>query len=162
VSLVLDLPTVLGNINTLSGTIAGIRHAYGYADWPSRPPGLPNTGEAYHLTGLPGTDGTSIRYNTVGMDLSEYILEVPLYTLVAQGDVINRAVGWIGTYFSGYPELFRDHIFLSGALTAGGAYLEQPGTIVRSLGPAWPGYDGFVILRWVLTVHIKGQHTNAP
>lgn len=159
--LALDLPTVLGNITTLCGTITGIREAFNYDSWPQRPPGEPNKGQAYHLTGLPGTDGTSVGYNTVGMDLSEYLLDVPLYTVVANPQDLSRAAGWMTQYISGYPELFRDHIFLSGALSAGGAYLEQRGAIVRSI-PDWPGYSNFFILRWVLSVHIKGQHTNAP
>lgn len=159
--LTLDLPTILGNINTLCGTISGIRSAFNYDSWPQRPPGMPNKNEAYHLTGFPGEDGTSARYKMVGMDLSEYVLDVPLYTVIANPQDISRARLWMASYLGGYPELFRDHLFLSGALTAGGAYLDQTMAIVRSI-PDWPGYTDFYILRWVLSVHVKGQHTNAP
>lgn len=164
----LDLPTILGNTNTLCGLIPNIREAFNYDSWPQRPPGMPNARQAYHLTGLPGTDGTTIGYNIVGMDLSEYVLEVPLYTIIADPQDTGRAALWMAPYISAYPDLFRDHIYLgntatglANALVMGGAYLEQRGTIVRAI-PDWPGFNGFFILRWVLTVHVKGAHTNAP
>ena len=69
--LTLDLPTLLGNITTIAGTITGIRHAYSYDDVPQRPPGVPNANNAYHLTMLPGTDGTGVKYDAVGLDLIE-------------------------------------------------------------------------------------------
>ena len=159
--LTLDLPTLLGNITTIAGTITGIRHAYSYDDVPQRPPGVPNAGNAYHVTMLPGTDGTTVRYDAVGLDLMQYVVEVPLYTIVASEKNIDRASTWIGPYFGRYPEMFRTKMQLNGAITSGLASFEQPAHIVRRI-PDWSGYDGFYMIRWVLTCHIKGSAINSP
>jgi hypothetical protein len=158
---VLNLDQILTNTNTLAGTITGIRSAFNYSNWPTRPPGEPNKGQAYHFTGMPGTDGTGISYIQNGMDLSEYILGIPLYTVVSASANLDRAAGWIAGYVGLYPEKFRDNGKLSGAIANGIALFEQPAQIVRQI-PEYPSFNGFYILRWILTVHTKGPHTNSP
>lgn len=160
--LILDLPGLLGKVNTTAALVPGIRQAYGFGDWPDRPPGIPNKNNAYHLTGFPGQDGTSVRYGAVGIDLSEYIVEVPMYCVVAGENNIGRSAVWSAQYYGGYHETFRNYMQFTGFIPAGVALFgSQPDTVVRRI-PDWPGYDGFFIIRFVLVCTIKGAATNTP
>ena len=50
---------------------------------------------------------------------------------------------------------------LGGTITAGACSFDDEARIVRALGDDWPGYDGFYIVRHVLTIVAKGGVTNA-
>jgi len=158
-ALTLDLDTLLDNITTIAATITGIRKAYSYDAWPDAPPGMFDAEAALHLTGLPGTDGTEVRYIVRGSDLSEYEIEVPLYTVVCSGAQIKRSARWIAPYFGRYPETFRVNLHLSGAITAGRFNLTQGSRIVRTI-PNFPAYDDFFTLRHSGVIHTKGAVTN--
>lgn len=167
-TLSLDLLALCDNITTLASHVAGIRKAFNYDEWPERPPGMANAEQAYHFTGMPGTDGTSIRYNMVGMDLSEYVVTVPLYCLVVSDPSLSRSMLWAGRYPARYFEYFRDRLFLgdtatglANAVSGGGLTFDGDATLIRSI-PNYPGFENFTIWRIPLTVHSKGQHTNAP
>lgn len=166
-TLTLDIDGLTTAITTIAGNISGIRRAYNYNEWPSRPPGAPNKDNAYHLTGMPGTDGTGVQYGMIGMDLSEYIIGVPLYAIVLGLDGLtrDRSASWISPYYGRYPEMFRDHAQLTvnsvPAIASGIAQFETPAQVTRSI-PDYPGFDGFFIVRWTLMCHIKGAHTNSP
>lgn len=156
----LDLDTLLQNITTLAGTITGIRKAWNYDEWPDRPPGLPTAGTgAYHFTGFPGEGAGGVRYILRGGDVSEWEIGVPLYVVVADSAAQRRARSWAQPYYGRYPELFRDNLHLSGAITNGAATFDEAAVVVRSI-PDYPAFDGFYILRFLLTVHTKGAHTN--
>src|SRR3989304_8099011 len=121
-ALTLDLDTLLDNITTIAATITGIRKAYSYDAWPDAPPGMFDAEAALHLTGLPGTDGTEVRYIVRGSDLSESEIEGPLYTVVCSGAQIKRSARWMAPYFGRFPETFRVNLHLSGAIPPGGRY----------------------------------------
>lgn len=163
--LTLDLPGLLNVITLTARVVPGIRQAYDFDEWPSRPPGQPSKNNAYHFTGLPGTDGTSVMYGAIGIDQSVYIVQVPMYTVVCSENDFARAGAWIAQYYGGYPETFRARANGAGGMQFGGfiasgvSLLEQPAGIVRQI-PDWPGFTGFYIIRWVLTCHIKGAATN--
>jgi hypothetical protein len=157
VAFTLDLPAILGAVTTVASGITGIRTAYDYDEWPDAPPAIHNDGQAMHLTGVPGEDGTSIGYALGGPDLAIWSIRIPLYVVVSNGAARGRA--WAVPYITRYPEAFRAHIHLDGAITSGACAFVEPATIVRSL-PDWPAYDGFYIVRWTLDVTSKGGVTN--
>ena len=76
---------------------------------------------------------------------------MPLYTVVADG-ATPAARAWALPYVARYPEAFRAHIHLGGAITAGSVVLRRRGHRRPRHREDWPGYDGFYIVRHVLTV----------
>lgn len=157
---ILDPTTILANITTVGRAITGIRTAYDFDEWLEAPPAIHNAGQAIHLTGFPGEDGTGWRYDIGGMDLAIWELRVPLYTVVADSATTPRARTWALPYIARYPEAYRAHTHLDGAITSGSCSFDEDARIVRTLGPDWPGYDGFYIIRHVLTVVSKGAPGN--
>lgn len=158
---ILDPDAILAAITSTAAGITGIRAAYDYDAWPDAPPALHGDGSALHLTGVPGEDGTGWTYGLGGPDLAVWTLRVPLYTVVADSARTSRARSWALTYASRYVEAFRGALHLSGTITAGSVGFDEETRIVRSLGDDWPGYDGFYIVRHVLTVTTKGAVSNA-
>jgi hypothetical protein len=159
VTFTLDLPDILEHVTTIASGISGIRTAYDFDEWPDSPPAIHSADQAIHLTGAPGEDGTDISYTLGGPDLSIWTIRIPLYTVVSNGAARGRA--WALPYASRYPEAYRGHIHLDGAITAGSVNFDEGMVVVRTLGEDWPGYDGFYILRHVLTVVTKGGVVNA-
>jgi hypothetical protein len=155
--LTLALDTLLQNITNLAGAISGIRHAYNYDEWPDSPPGLFNKDQAMHLTGYP-EEGDGWVYRLDGIDLDEYIIVIPLYTVVIAAAQVKRSRAWVAQYLDSYPAKFRANIQLSGAITSGAA-IYRGGRVVRSI-PDWTGYDGFYMLRHELELHVKGHATH--
>lgn len=156
---VLDPDAILAAITTVARGITGIRTAYDFDEWPDAPPAIHSASAGIHLTGFPGEDGTGWQYALGGPDLSIWTLRVPLYTVVADSAQTTRARTWALPYVARYPEAYRAHIHLDGAITSGSVGFEEEARIVREL-PDWPGYDGFYIVRHVLTVVTKGGVTN--
>lgn len=156
----LDADAILAGITTVARTITGIRTAYDYDAWPDAPPAIHADGQAIHLTGFPGEDGTGWSYRYGGSDLAIWTLRVPLYTVVADSATTPRARAWALPYVARYPEAYRASLRLGGAITAGSVSFDEDATIVRAI-PEFPGYDGFYIVRHVLTVVTKGGVTNA-
>ena len=157
-TLTLDLDTVLSNITTLAGGISGIRHAYNYDAWPDSPPGMFNRNQAMHLTGFL-EEGDGWRHVPRGMDMTEFELTIPLYTIVIAAAQVKRSRSWVAQYIDSYPALFRANMLLSGAIPNGSA-IYRGGRVVRRI-PDWPGYDDFYMLRHELEIHSKGHVTNA-
>ena len=158
----LDADAILAAITTIARAhVTGVRVAFDYDEWPDAPPAIHNASQAVHLTGFPGEDGTGFLYQYGGSDLAIWTLRVPLYTVVADSATTSRARAWALPYVARYPEAFRAHLQLDGAITSGVVSFDEEARIVRALGDDWPGYDGFYIVRHVLTVVTKGGVTNA-
>jgi len=157
----LDAEALLAAVTTIARTITGIRTAYDFDEWPEAPPAIQNAGHAIALTGFPGEDGTGWGYTLGGPDLAVWTLTVPLYTVVADSAMTRRARAWALPYVARYPEAYRAHIHLDGAITSGSCGFDDEARIVRTLGPDWPGYDGFYIVRHVLTIVAKMGVVNA-
>lgn len=158
---ILDPAAILAAITTVGRSITGIRTAYDFDEWPDAPPAIHSQGQAVHLTGFPGEDGTDWGYALGGPDLAIWTLRVPLYTVVADSARTSRARAWALPYVARYAEAYRASLRLGGTITSGGCSFDEPARIVRDLGEDWPGYDGFYIVRHVLTVVSKGAVTNA-
>jgi hypothetical protein len=154
----LDLPDILEHVTTVASGITGVRTAYDYDEWPDAPPAIHNAGQAVHLTGVPGEDGTGIGYTLGGPDLAIWTIRVPLYTVVSNSAARGRA--WALPYITRYAEAYRAHIHLDGAITSGSVNFDEEMRVVRDLGDDWPGYAGFYILRHTLTVVSKGGVVN--
>ena len=157
-SLTLGLDTVLQNITDLASGITGIRHAYNYDEWPDSPPGMFNRDQAMHLTGYP-EEGDGWRYIIRGMDMSEYEITIPLYTVVIAASQVKRSRAWVAQYLDSYPAKYRANMLLSGGIVSGSA-VYRGGRVVRSI-PDWDGYTGFYLLRHELELHVKGHTANA-
>lgn len=157
-TLSLSLDTVLQNITDLAAGISGIRHAYNYDEWPDSPPGMFNRDQAMHLTGYP-EEGDGWRYIVRGMDMSEYEITIPLYTVVVAASQVKRSRAWVAQYLDSYPAKFRANMLLSGGIVSGSA-VYRGGRVVRTIAD-WPGYDNFYCLRHELELHIKGHAANA-
>lgn len=157
-ALTLDLDTLLATITSTAAGITGIRTSFDYDQWPDSPPGMFNAEAALHLTGFP-EEGQGWTYIVRGMDLSEYELEIPLYTVVIPAAQIKRARGWAAPYIDRYRAAFDTStaILATGSGNTG-SILYAGGRVVRSI-PDWPAYDGFYMLRHVLSAHIKGAVT---
>lgn len=153
-ALTLGLDTLLQNITDLASGISGIRHAYNYDEWPDSPPGLFNLNQAMHLTGYP-EEGDGWAYRLLGIDMDEYEIVIPLYTVVIAAAQVKRSRAWVAQYLDSYPAKYRANMLLSGGITAGSA-IYRGGRVVRSI-PDWPGYDNFYILRHELELHVKGH-----
>lgn len=154
-ALTLDLDTLLASVTTRARSITGIRTAYDYDEWPDAPPGMFNGEDALHLTGFP-EEGDGWRYIPRGMDLSEYELEIPLYTVVIPAAKIKRSRGWAAPYIDRYRAKFDSADAIGDTGTGNtGSILYMGGNVVRSI-PDWEGYDGFYILRHRLLAHVKG------
>ena len=117
-----------------------------------------NRNQAMHLTGYP-EEGDGWRYIVRGMDMDEYELLIPLYTVVISAAQVRRSRAWVAQYLDSYPAMFRANLLLSGGITSGSA-LYRGGRVVRSI-PDWPGYEGFYILRHELELHVKGHAAHA-
>lgn len=158
-TLSLDIDDLLARVTYRASLITGIRRAFDYDEWPDSPPALPVAHQAYHLTGYL-EESTGI-YTDRGTDLSEWELNIPLYTVVVDAARVKRSRGWTSPYPERYATAFRENLFLPQAgtygITAGGAmYLNF--RIVRAI-PDWPGYDGFYMIRHELLIHTKGVVT---
>lgn len=156
-TLELDIDDLLARVTYRASLITGIRQAFDYDQWPDAPPALPRQDLAYHLTGYL-EEGQGVRYTDRGSDLSEWELNVPLYTVVVDSAKAMRSRGWTSPYPERYAAAFRTNLYLpmSGTygIDAGGAmYLGC--RVVRTI-PDWPGYDGFYMLRHDLMLHTKG------
>jgi len=154
-ALSLDLDAILAGITTTARAISGIRTAYDYDEWPDSPPGMFNREQALHLTGFP-EEGDGWRYIVRGIDLSEYEITVPLYTVVVDAAKVKRSRGWAAPYIDRYRAAFdtRAAILATGSGNTGSA-LYGGGQVVRAIAD-WPGYDGFYIFRHRLELHVKG------
>ena len=152
-TLTLGLDTLLQNITTLCSGITGIRHAYNYDEWPDAPPGQYNRNQAMHLTGYP-EEGDGWRYRLLGIDMDEFEIVVPLYTVVLHAAQVKRSRSWVTPYLAAYPALFAANMQLSGGIIAGSA-IYRGGRVVRAI-PDWDGYTGFYMLRHSLMAHVKG------
>jgi len=155
VSLTLDLDALLATITTTAGAITGIRSAIDYDEWPDAPSGMYNQEQALHLTGFP-EEGQGWRYIVRGIDLSEYEIEVPLYTVVITAAQVKRSRKWAAPYIDRYRAAFDTRASILGVGTGNtGSLLYAGGRVVRAI-PDWPGYDGCYMLRHSLQAHIKG------
>jgi hypothetical protein len=154
-ALTLDLDAILADITAVAADITGIRQAFDYDRWPDSPPGMFSSNAALHLTGFP-EEGDGWRYTPRGIDLSEYELTIPLYTVVVDAAKVKRSRGWAGPFIDRYRVAFdtRTRILATGTGNTG-SVMYTGGQIVRSI-PDWPGYDGFYILRHRLELHVKG------
>lgn len=157
-ALTLDLDTLLATITTTARAITGIRTAFDYDAWTDAPPGMYNQEAALHLTGFP-EEGQGWTYIPRGMDLSEYEIEIPLYTVVITAAQVKRSRHWAAPYIDRYRAAFDTSASILGVGTGNtGSLLYTGGRIVRSI-PDWPSYDGFYILRHTLMAHVKGAVT---
>jgi len=155
-----DLDALLQNITDIASGITGIRTAYNYDEWPDSPPGMPNDGNVYHLTALPGEVGGGMREIIRGSDLGEYEIDVPVYVVIAPPAMYKRARAWARPFFQRYYDAFAVQLHLSGAITAGSARIERPSIVVTKI-PFFPGYDDYYTLRHIVTCHVKGARTRA-
>lgn len=155
-ALLLDLDTLLAAITSNARGITGIRTAYDHDEWPDAPPGMFNRNAALHLTGFP-EEGGGWTYTARGIDLSEYEVEIPLYTVVIPAAQVKRSRSWAGPYIDRYRAAFdtRASILNLGSGNTG-SLLYDGGRVVRSI-PDWEGYDGFYMLRHRLLAHVKGS-----
>lgn len=154
-SLTLDLDALLATITTTARAISGIRTAFDHDEWPDAPPGMFNEEEALHLTGFP-EEGQGWRYIPRGMDLSEYEIEIPLYTVVIPAAKVKRSRQWAAPYIDRYRAAFDTRTSILGVGTGNtGSLLYVGGRVVRTI-PDWSGYDGFYMLRHSLMAHVKG------
>lgn len=154
-SLSLDLDVLLAAVTSNARGISGIRTAYDYDEWPDSPPGMFNRSAALHLTGFP-EEGQGWTYQVRGMDLSEYELEIPLYTVVIPAAQVKRSRSWAAPYVDRYRVAFDTRSSILDVGTGNtGSLLYMGGRVVRAI-PDWPAYDNFFMLRHVLTAHVKG------
>jgi hypothetical protein len=156
-TLSLDIDDLLERVTSICSGITGIRKAFDYDEWPDSPPALPVENQAYHLTGYL-EEGQGATYQDRGSDMSEWMLNIPLYTIVVDAARVRRSRGWT----SPYPERYATAIRENDALPMGGTYGIDAGItlyngfrVVRSI-PDWPGYDGFYMLRHEIVIHTKG------
>ena len=156
-TLSLDIDDLLERVTSICSGITGIRKAFDYDEWPDAPPALPAQNSAYHLTGYL-EEGQGATYQDRGSDMSEWMLNIPLYTIVVDAARVKRARGWT----SPYPERYATAIRENDALPLSGTYGIDAGItlyngfrVVRSI-PDWPGYDGFYMLRHEIVIHTKG------
>lgn len=154
-ALTLDIDALLATVTTTARAITGIRTAFDYDGWPDSPPGMFNREAALHLTGFP-EEGQGWTYLVRGIDLSEYELEIPLYTVVITAAQVKRSRNWAAPYIDRYRAAFdtRASILAVGSGNTG-SILYTGGRVVRSI-PDWPGYDGAYTLRHTLMAHVKG------
>lgn len=154
-SLSLDLDTILSGVTSTASAITGIRYAFDYDEWPDTMPFMPNQEAAIHLTGFP-EEGQGWRYNQRGDSLSEYVFEVPLYTIVVDAARVKRSRSWASPYIDRYRAAFdtSSQIRATGSGNTG-SVVYRGGRVVRSI-PDWDEYDGFYMLRHVLEYHVKG------
>ena len=156
-TLSLDIDDLLSRVTSICSGITGIRKAFDYDEWPDSPPALPVQNNAYHLTGYL-EEGQGAVYTDGGSDMAEWILNIPLYTIVVDAAKVKRSRGWTSPYPERYAAAIRenDALPMSGTygITAGIA-LYQGFRVVRSI-PDWPGYDGFYMLRHEVVIHTKG------
>jgi hypothetical protein len=154
-SLTLDLDALLATITATASAISGIRTAFDHDAWPDAPPGMFNQSQALHLTGFP-EEGQGWRYIPRGMDLSEYEIEIPLYTVVIAAAQVKRSRKWAAPYIDRYRAAFDTRTSILGVGTGNtGSLLYTGGRVVRQI-PDWDGYTGFYMLRHSLTAHVKG------
>ena len=153
-TLSLSLDTQLQAITDICRAITGIRQASNYDEWPDSPPGLFNRGQAMHLTGYP-EEGDGWVYRRLGIDMNEFEVVVPLYTVVIAAAQVKRSRSWVTPFLDSYPAAFANSIQLDGAISAGSA-LYRGGRVVRQI-PDWEGYSGFYMLRHEVELHIKGH-----
>lgn len=154
-ALTLDLDALLATITTTAAGISGIRTAFDYDEWPDAPPGMFNQAQALHLTGFP-EEGQGWRYIPRGMDLSEYEIEIPLYTVVIAAAQVKRSRKWAAPYIDAYRAAFDTRTSILGVGTGNtGSLLYVGGRVVRQI-PDWDGYTGFYMLRHSLMAHVKG------
>ena len=155
-TLSLDLDALLATITTTARAISGIRTAFDHDEWPDAPPGMFNQNQALHLTGFP-EEGQGWRYEVRGIDLSEYEIEIPLYTVVISAAQVRRSRKWAAPYIDLYRTAFDTRASILGVGTGNtGSLLYAGGRVVRSI-PDWEAYDTFYILRHSLQAHIKGS-----
>ena len=154
-TLSLDLDTLLDSIHARAIAITGVRGGYKYDEWPDSLPSMPSKDAAWHLTGFP-EEGQGVRYVPRGSDLSEYEVEIPLYTIVVASAQVKRSRQWIAPYFDRYRAAFdtRTAILDVGSGNTG-SVLYTGARVVRSI-PDWPEYEGFYMLRHTLMAHVKG------
>lgn len=154
-SLLLDLDTLLKTINTTASGITGVRAAINYDAWTEKPQIFPGKGEVLHITGFP-EDGQGWTYQPVGIDLSEYVVQIPLYTVVSTAAMVMRSRQWVAPLIDRYRAAFDTRASILGVGTGNtGSLLYTGGRVVRSI-PDWPGYDGYYMLRHQLEAHVKG------
>jgi len=155
-----DLDALLQQVTTIASGITGIRQAYNYDEWPDAPPGMPNDGQVYHLTSLPGEVGSGMREIIRGSDLAEYEIDIPLYVVIAPPAMYKRARAWARPFFQRYYDAYRTEMHLNSTITAGAALITKPSIVVSKI-PFFAGYDDFYTIRHILTVHAKGAATRA-
>ena len=154
-SLALDLDTLLDSIHARAIAITGVRGGFKFDEWPDSLPSLPSREAAWHLTGFP-EEGQGVRYVPRGSDLSEYEVDIPLYTIVVDAAQVKRSRSWIAPYFDRYRAAFDTRTAILDVGTGNtGSILYTGATIVRAI-PDWSGYDGFYMLRHTLVAHVKG------
>jgi hypothetical protein len=154
-ALTLDLTTLLATITTTARGITGIRTAFDHFQWIETPPGMFTQGAALHLTGFP-EEGQGWTYTPLGIDLSEYIVSIPLYTVVISAAQVKRSRQWAAPYIDRYRAAFDTRASILGVGTGNtGSLLYTGGRVVRTI-PDWPGYDGCYMLRHQLEAHVKG------
>ncbi len=154
-SLFLDLDGLLATITTTARAITGIAVAYDHDEWVDKPPGMFRQEAAMHLTGFP-EEGQGWQYIPVGIDLSEYIVQIPLYTVVVTAAMVARSRQWSAPYIDRYRAAFDTRASILGVGAGNtGSMLYVGGRVVRSI-PDWVGYDGYYMLRHQLEAHVKG------
>lgn len=159
-ALLLDLDGLLATITTTARAITGIRTAFDHDQWPNSPPGMFTQNSALHLTGFP-EEGNGWQYVLQGMDLSEYVIEIPLYTVVIAAAQVMRSRQWTAPYIDRYRAAFDTRASILGLGSGNtGSLIYAGGRVVRQI-PDWSGYDGFYMLRHVLTAHVKGAVSRA-
>ena len=154
-ALTLDLDALLATITGTASGIDGIRMALDHDEWPDAPSGMFNKDQALHLTGFP-EEGQGWRYVARGIDLSEYEIEVPCYTVVIAAAQVKRSRQWAAPYIDRYRAAFDTRTSILGVGTGNtGSLLYVGGRVVRTI-PDWDGYAGFYMLRHSLMAHVKG------
>ena len=155
-ALTLDLDALLATITATASGISGIRSAIDYDAWPDAPSGMYNKDQALHLTGFP-EEGQGWRYIPRGIDLSEYEIEIPLYTVIIPAAQVKRSRGWAAPYVDRYRAAFDTRTSILGVGTGNtGSLLYVGGRVVRQI-PDWPGFTGWYMLRHSLMAHVKGS-----
>ena len=155
-ALLLDMDGLLASITSTARGIVGVRFAYDHDEWPNRPPGMFKQGGVLHLTSFP-EEGNGWTYRPLGIDLSEYEIEIPLYTLVIVAANVQRSRNWMAPFIDRYRAAYdtRTSILTLGSGNTG-SLLYTGGRVVRSI-PDWPEYDGYYMLRHTLMAHVKGS-----
>ena len=154
-TLSLDFDTLLDAIHARAIAITGIRGGFRFDEWPDSLPSMPSQEAAWHLTGFP-EEGQGVRYMVRGTDLSEYEVEIPLYTIVVEAAKVRNSRKWVAPYFDRYRAAFDTRTAILDVGTGNtGSILYTGAQVVRAI-PDWDNYSGYFMLRHTLMAHVKG------